>query len=205
MLKNILKRFDWHFSWEQIVQLMLLMAIYPLMKYADPQWFVENGIVENMQIFILFLMLLLCLKAQNARKMFVFFALIVVFLIMRETNLGRSYFCAKYLKPEEICRWRNLKYGYIIEASKVIYILFTIGYFIVNKIWQPIMAYVKNAPFFVWEAIFFMIGAVGGTIAEFQSIDNEIMEESCEALMYIAMLFALYRYQKIVVGTHHLT
>ena len=35
---------------------------------------------------------------------------------------------------------------------------------------------------------------VGGTAAEFQSIDNEILEECCELIAYLALTNCIWRY-----------
>ena len=103
-IKNIISRFDFSMTYFTVFELLLVLLIYPLIKYADPNLFVENGPVENLQLFILLIGMVVCLSGRQNKPLFVFCAFIIIFLMIRETNLGRSYFCAKYLTPTDVCK-----------------------------------------------------------------------------------------------------
>lgn len=195
-IKNIVARFDWSITFFTVMEIILVISIYPFMQYANPVFFMENGIVENFQLLILFFAMIICLTSKQNKQLFLFCAFIVVFLMIRETNLGRSYFCAKYLTPTDVCKWQNLKYGYMADWVRIFYALVIAVYAIYVKIWKIIWLYVKKAPIYVWEFILMIIGIIGGTLAEKPSFDSEIAEECFETLFYICLCYTLWRYTR---------
>ena len=72
VIKNIWHRFDGRMTLMTIAGALLLVAVYPLMHYAPAEWFVEDGAVENVQLFILCLAAIAALCAKYERKMFFF-------------------------------------------------------------------------------------------------------------------------------------
>lgn len=195
-VKDCVNRIDKNVNVVTLIEFLLVSSMYSIMKYSNPQWFVENGIVENLQLFILLVAYLICLTAKSEKKFFVFCSFIMLFLIIRETNLGRSYFCEKYLHPDEICRWKNLKYGYLAD---VIRILLAIGigvYAMYHKLWQSLWKYVSKAPVYIWDIGVMVFCAAVGTAAELECIDSEILEECAETVMYIALAYCLWRYSR---------
>lgn len=195
-IKNFWQRVDFKVSYVTVVEFLLVLLIFPLIKYANPVWFVENSVVENLQLFILSAAFLICLKAKFAKKFFVFCGLIVILMIMRETNLGRPYLCAKYLAPNEVCKWKSFQYGYIVEWARILYVIGILIYAWKHKIWQPLWKYIISAPIYIWDILILLVCAVLGTVAEFQSVDNEILEECAETLMYVALAYCLWRYSR---------
>ena len=191
------RRMNWRPNACTLIEILLLALIAPLMLWANPAWFVEDGIVENIQLLVLIAAFIIACRAQNQRPLFIFAAMIVIFLIMRETNMFRGYFCEKYLNPDDICRWKEFKYGFIPEAIRLLLAIVALGYFIRCKLWRPLWKYVVNAPIFVWDFLILGLTFVGGTIAEFPCIDNEILEECCELICYIAVANCIWRYRQI--------
>ena len=120
-------------------------------------------------------------------------------MIMRETNLFRGYFCSKYLSSDDMCRWSEFKYGYLATCGRIVFALFTLWYFIKHKLWQPLWKYIVKAPIFVWEFLVIGLTIIGGTIAEFAFIDNEVMEECCELICYLAITNCIWRYCRVSV------
>ncbi|MEE6207648.1 MAG: hypothetical protein VZR95_06310 [Alphaproteobacteria bacterium] len=195
-VKDVINRIDKNVNAMTLIELLLVSSMYSIMKFSNPQWFVENGIVENLQLVILSVAFLICLTAKSEKKFFVFCSFIVLFLMIRETNLGRAFFCEKFLAPDEICRWKNMKYGYLAD---VIRILLAIGigvYAVYHKLWQPLWKYVSKAPVYIWDiGVMFFCAAVG-IAAEFECIDSEILEECAETVMYMALAYCLWRYSR---------
>ena len=201
LIKNLISRLDFSATMLTVAEFLLIVAIYPLMRYAAPQWFTENGIVENVQLLILSVAFVIALKSTQNRQMYVFFAMIIILLMMRETNMGRGYFCAKYLTPDEVCKWNHLKYGYIAGWIRGIYVLGVICYALYIKVWRPIIKYIVKAPIFVWELLFMAIGVICATMAEMPRFDNEILEECAEMLVYVTLCNLLWRYSRCRIAS----
>ena len=199
IILNIWHRINWRPNACTWLEILLLLAVVPAMLWANPEWFVEDGLVENIQLAVLLFAFVIAIRAQNQHRFFVFAGFIVLFMIMRETNLFRGYFCAKYLTPDDMCRWSEFKYGYLATGGRVLFALFTLWYFIKHKLWQPLWQYIVKAPIFIWEFVVIGLTIVGGTIAEFSVIDNEIMEEFCELICYVVIANFIWRYRQITV------
>lgn len=102
--KNIPTRIRWNINGLTIIEFIYILAIPFVLKFANSQFFVEGALVENLQLVVLAVAFVIAVKAPQDRSLFIALALLIVLMLMRETNLGRSYFCAKYLSPDEICR-----------------------------------------------------------------------------------------------------
>lgn len=196
---NLWQRINWRPNALTLLEFILILLIYPTMQFAAPQLFVEDGWVENIQLIVLSTAIVAALRAKQNRPLFVFAAMVVVFMIMRETNMFRGYYCAAYLDPDEMCRWEAFKYGYAVKYLRWLWVAYMIYYFIRNKLWQPIIKYVVNAPIYIWDLLVLGLMMAGGTAAEFADIDNEIMEECCELVCYLALFNCILRYRRVAI------
>lgn len=195
--RELWQRIDWKPDAVTLLEILLILLVYPLMKWGNPVYFVEDGWVENLQLLILLGGAILALRAKQNKKLFVFVAFALLFMIMRETNLFRGYFCMAYLSPDDLCRWEAFQYGYLAKGARLVFVAYVLYYFVRHKLWQPMIEYVLKAPVFVWDFLILFLMAVGGTVAEFSCIDSEIMEECCETILYLALVKCVYRYSKI--------
>ena len=195
-INNLWCRCDWHIEPFTAFEIAMIPITALAMLWANPQWFVEDGVVENIQLLALFFAFMIACRAKNSKKMFMFFACIVLFMIMRETNLFRAYFCEKYLTSDTLCRWDAFKYGYLVSGGRSLFAIFILYYFLRYKIWKDIWRYAINAPVYVWDFIILAISVIGGTVAEFACVDNEILEECCELISYLALTNCIYKYTK---------
>ncbi len=195
-IKKIPARLQWNLSWLTVVEFIYIAAIPFMLKYADDQLFVEGGWIENLQLVILSAALIIALRSPKDKALFTALSLVIVLMLMRETNLGRSYFCEKYLSPDEICRWKKMKYGFIVEPMRDLYGVYILYYIWSKKVYQTIWQYILHAPVFVWDSLVLIGAAVVATLAEFPFIDNEILEESSEMLMYIAFTGLIWKYSR---------
>ena len=194
--KKIPARLQWNLSWLTVVEFIYIAAIQFMLKYADTQLFVEGGWIENLQLVILGSALIIALRSPKDKALFTALSLVIVLMLMRETNLGRSYFCEKYLSPDEICLCKKMKYGFIVEPLRDLYVVYILYYIWSKKVYQTIWQYILHAPVFVWDSLVLIGAAVAATLAEFPFIDNEILEESCEMLMYIAFTSLVWKYSR---------
>lgn len=200
LIENVWRRLDWHTNWLTWLEFALMLMIAPVVMRANPQWFVEDGLVENIQLLVLAAAIVIALSARNNRPLFVFAAMLVVLMIMRETNLFRAYFCARYLDEQTLCRWSSFEYGWIAVGIRAVFVAAMVCWFVYHKLWRPIWQYVCKAPIFVWDFAVFGLMVVGGTVAEFASIDNEVLEECCELISYTALTNLIYRYKKVKIS-----
>ena len=107
--KELPARMSYKANLMTLAEILFSLSVPLMVLYADPLLFTEGALIENSQLVILAAAFIIALKAKQDKKMFIFVALLVILMLMRETNLGRSYFCAKYLTPDEMCRWRKMK------------------------------------------------------------------------------------------------
>lgn len=194
-LKGIPARIRWNINGLTIIEFIYILAIPFMLKFANSQFFVEGALVENLQLVVLAVAFVIAVKAPQDRSLFIALALLIVLMLMRETNLGRSYFCEKYLSPDEICRWKKMKYGFIVEPLRGLYGLYILYYIWSRKVHKIVWQYLKQAPIYIFDSLVFVGAAIVATIAEWPIIDNEILEECCELLMYIGVVNLIYRYR----------
>lgn len=194
-LKNIPTRIRWNINGLTIIEFIYILAIPFMLKFANSQFFVEGALVENLQLVVLAVAFVIAVKAPQDRSLFIALALLIVLMLMRETNLGRSYFCEKYLSPDEICRWKKIKYGFIVEPLRNLYGLYILYYIWSRKVYKIVWQYLKQAPIYIFDSLVFVVATIVATIAEWPIIDNEILEECCELLMYIGLVNLIYRYR----------
>lgn len=194
-LKGIPPRLCRNINWLTIIELIYISAIPFMIKFAEPQFFAEGTLIENLQLAVLTVAFIIVVTAKKDRTLFIALAMLIVLMLMRETNLGRSYFCEKYLSPDEICRWKNMKYGIIVEPLRNLYGLYILYYIWSRKVYKLIGKYILQAPIYLVDSLIFVGAVVAATIAEWPLIDNEILEESSELLMYIVFINLILRYR----------
>lgn len=195
-LKGIPPRLCRNINWLTIIELIYISAIPFMIKFAEPQFFAEGALIENLQLAVLTVAFIIVVTAKKDRTLFIALAMLIVLMLMRETNLGRSYFCEKYLSPDEICRWKNMKYGIIVEPLRDLYGLYILYYIWSRKVYKLIGKYILQAPIYLVDSFIFVGAVVAATLAEWPLIDNEILEESSELLMYIVFINLILRYRK---------
>lgn len=196
-LRKFIKRISWQVNFLTFLEIAALIAVYPLMRFAPAAWFAEYGVVETSQLLLLLAGMVVALGSKINKPLFIFAAMLCFFMIMRETNMGRGYFCAQYLAEGQICRWSSFKYGYVPQAIRILYVLFMLYYFCRHKIYRLLWQYIAKAPLYFWDMAVLLSAAVGGSLAECSFIDNEIMEESCELIFYLALFNCIWRYKSI--------
>lgn len=194
-LKGIPPRLCLNINWLTIIELIYISAIPFMIKFAEPQFFAEGTLIENLQLAVLTVAFIIVVTAKKDRTLFIALAMLIVLMLMRETNLGRSYFCEKYLSPDEICRWKNMKYGIIVEPLRNLYGLYILYYIWSRKVYKLIGKYILQAPIYLVDSLIFVGAVVAATLAEWPLIDNEILEESSELLMYIVFINLILRYR----------
>ena len=191
--KSLFERLNWRPNVLTFLQMLILLAVYPAVKYANPQWFFEDGIVENIQLAICLCCFMAAWFAPRDKALFRFFALVIILIIFREISTGRHWLCAYYNLPQE-SKWKDIPYGLVLYWGRNLFAIFTFVYFLWHKVYKSLWQYIKKAPIFVWEFLFLAAGVILALLAE-KPIDNEIMEEMAETLFYLALFNLIWRYE----------
>lgn len=192
LFKSTLSRLDFSGNFLTLAELLLAVAIYPLMQYTSARWYVEDGVVENLQLIICVVGLCAAWCVQKDKTLFIFFSLLTVLMIIREVNMGRYWLCAAYTTLIS-CNWSDIPFGETLRWIRNIFTTFVIVYFFWLKVYVTAWKYIKTAPIYVWELLFLILGGVLALLAE-HPFDNEILEELAESLFYLSFLNLLLRY-----------
>ena len=68
------------------------LSIAPMLMFMPQKFGFENGLLENIQMTVLFIIMYFCLSAKNNKAFFKFAALALTIIIIREVNCGRTLF-----------------------------------------------------------------------------------------------------------------
>ena len=197
LYREIRQRINWRpnlMTWLELAAAVL--SIPALLLPFNPQLFVENGWVENIQLVILVAAIVIACRAKKDKPLFIFAAFIVVFLIIRETNMFRDIFCMKFLSQGEVCRWSAFKYGYLVSGARWLFAAYVVYYAWRHHLWRTAWQYICKAPIYIWDFVIFGLAVFGATIAEFSCVDSETLEECCELVLYMALTNCIWRYAK---------
>lgn len=184
-----------NFGFQNVTWISLLsaLAIIPAVLFLPEKCGWENGLLENIQMFVLFLGVYFSLRTKIDKKFFIFIALVLGILILREVNCGRTLFFAVPGFENKFYSWSEIKYGYLAHPLYGLYMAFVGFYFLKNKLFINLWQKIKNIKFPFWNFIFLLIGIIGGIYAE-ECAHNFLLEESTELLFYVALVGFIYLY-----------
>lgn len=191
--KNIFQRLNFSANLLTFAEFLLVLATYPLIRYTDSKWFVEDGLVENLQLIVCFACLVVAWHTPKDRPLFIFFGILMALIIIREVNMGRHWLCAAYT-TQIYCSWSDVPFGEVLHWTRNIFTVFVVVYFFWRKVYRLVWQYIKTAPIYVWEFLFLALGSTVALLAE-SPLDNEPLEELAESLFYLAFLNCLLRYE----------
>ncbi|MBQ9246447.1 hypothetical protein IJ182_09295 [bacterium] len=195
----IKKHFDFRFYYVTLIALLVLISIVPMLMYMPQKYGYENGLLENIQMFVLLLMLFLCLRAKANKKLFRFAALVLSILIIREVNCGRTLFFPIPDTYHQYYSWRDLPWpwlGKVVHAIYGAWIAIVVLIFIKNKIYIDFWNTLKNISIPFWNLMFAGLAMFMGAIAEKATNNNFIFEEGFELLFYISLLGFVWLYSR---------
>ena len=158
-------------------------------------WGKENNVLENLQLLILLCGIITALKVKTEKPLFIFASLILSILFFREISWGRSVFLTIPGHPDDFGRWEHVPYGFLVLWFFKIYMLGILGYFFWKKIYLTIWKIIKTIPFPFWAIMFLALGTLGNYAGE-KFIDNEILEEMSEILVYSTLVCLIFSYSK---------
>lgn len=193
-IKNfICNHFDFRVYPVTIFVILAALAVVPSVKFLPETWGYENGVLENLQMLTLGIGLFLAIFAKANKKFFYFAALIIVLLIAREINYGRTIFFPIPGEVNAYYSWKDIKYGWLVNPLVGLYITCTALYFIISKAYSQMWNIIKDIKFPVWNFMLLFIGMGLGEYAE-KATENFVFEEISELLFYVALTSIIWLY-----------
>lgn len=196
-IKNFVKKhFDFQVYQVTWVAFAILCAIPLLLQYMPQKYGFENGLLESIQMVVLFVILGLCLTAKVNKKFFRFCGLILTILMIREVNCGRTLFFKVPGTENSFYPWREIKYGYLVHPIYGAYIGIIALFFLIKKHFITLWKLVKDVRFPFWNVLLACFAMFMGAIAEKATNNNFIFEEGFELLFYVCLAGIVYLYSR---------
>ena len=185
--------FRFHFTTG--IELLVALLILPCIMFLPEKWGWENGILENLQLVVLAFGFIIALTSKVNKKFFIFVALIITILALREVNCGRTIFFPVPGIENTFYKWKEIKYGYLAHPLYGLYMAIVGIYFLKNKLFIDLWEMVKKIKFPIWDIMFLIIGMGLGTYAE-ECMHNFVAEEITELLFYVALVGIIWLYSR---------
>ena len=74
--------------------ILTALAIIPAVMFLPERCGFENGVIENIQLAVLFIGMFFALRPKTDKKFFYFITMVLGILFIREVNCGRTIFFA---------------------------------------------------------------------------------------------------------------
>lgn len=188
----------WHlFAFVPLAVLMLL--------FAPDSWAYENGVLENTQMLLLLVSVVLCFTAKSHQSLLRFVATIVLLLLLREVNCGRvllwsasgeMFHCGP---AQDYLKWKHIPHGPLIRTA--VYVVgFGLCLFALCRrtTFRQIAAVARAPRVPLWESLLLLVGVLTGIIAE-KELNNSMLEEIAEILVYSAISVLIYLYSRKIL------
>ncbi len=176
-----------------VISIIVAVLIIPCVKFLPVKFGYENGILENIQLVFLFIACIMGFCAKTNKKFFKFTALVVIILILREINCGRTIFFPIPGVENAFYKWKDIKYGWLAHPLYGIYMASVGLYFIINKLYLNLFEYIKKVKFPVWNIILLLLGMAAGLYSE-KTMNNMLLEEMTEMLFYSSLMGIIWLY-----------
>ncbi len=195
MIKFLKEHFDFKIygiTWFAILNALLII---PCVLFLPERFGYENGLLENIQMAVLFFGLYLSFFSKIDKKFFIFVGLVLLILILREVNCGRTLFFPVPGYENVFYSWKDIKYGYLAHPIYGVFIASVGFYFLKNKLFINLWNYIKNTKLPLWNIFFMLLGMGLGLYAE-HTMHNMVFEEITEMLFYVSLIGIIWIYTK---------
>lgn len=197
---NFIKsNFDFKFYGASWIALLVFILIFPMLAFLPQEYGYENGLLENIQMCVLFISIYLCFTAKFNKRFFKFCIFVLTILIIREVNCGRTLFFPIPGKYHQYYSWRDLPYPWLGKIAHSLYALWIaiVGFiFFKNKIFIDLFELIKKIKLPFWNLFFAIISMFMGAIAEKATNNNFIFEEGFELLFYVSVAGIIWLYSR---------
>lgn len=163
MFNKIYTHCDFGIKPAAIAAITAAILSIPCIMFLPEQYGWENGLLENLQM------------------------LVLIILILREVNCGRTIFFPIPGEINEYYTWKQLKYGWLAHPLYGLYMAYVGVYFFIKKAYVDLYAFIRNIKFPVWNILLMLVGMSLGMYAE-KVLDNCVFEECAELLFYISLI-----------------
>lgn len=187
--------FDFRLHTAALVAIVVAVLCVPLGAYLPVECGYENGVVENVQMAVLALGVYFCLRSGNHRRFFVVVALVLVMLMLREVNCGRTLFFAKPGAVNDFYKWKEIPYGWVARVLYGGYMAGVMAYFLYKRLYLQIGAVLRQVGVPVWNVILMAAGMALGVYGE-RVMNNMTVEEFAELGFYVALVGAVHIYAR---------
>ena len=198
-LEFVKKHVDFKFYPVTWIALFIGLSIIPMLMFMPQKFGFENGLLENIQMTVLFIIMYFCLSAKNNKAFFKFVALALTIIIIREVNCGRTLFFPIPGEYHKYYSWRDLPYPWLGKVVHTIYgaWMVIVGIiFLKKKVYIDLWSIIKNLKFPFWNILFALIATVMGSIAEDFTNNNFIFEEGFELFFYVSIMGLVWLYSR---------
>lgn len=195
MINFIKNHFDLKVHGVTWLSILNALLIIPCVLFLPAKFGYENGLLENLQMLVLFLGLYLCFFSKIDKTFFKFAGLVLIILILREINCGRTLFFPIPGVENAYYGWKDIKYGYLAHPLYGAFIAFVGIYFLKNKLFLNLWNYLAKTKLPVWNILLMILGMGLGLYAE-HTTHNFVFEEITELLFYISLVGIIRLYTK---------
>ena len=187
-----------------LVILCILAVIFIGLSFVLPiEYSYENHFLENLEVVILFLGIIICIGKirdfilYDSIKFYVASIIIYILMIGRELSWGRVFYPIGIDKNGEqiFVKVHELWYGsvvYPMVGILILIVLILLGVYFYQSRRQGICWYIP-----LGEFLFFIVTSILGQcvfdrgLVQFGNY-NQLLEESCEIIAYIALICCTY-------------
>lgn len=185
-----------------LVILCILAVIFIGLSFVLPiEYSYENHFLENLEVVILFLGIVICIGEirdfilYDSIKFYVASIIIYILMIGRELSWGRVFYPIGMDKNGEqiFVKVHELWYGSVVYPMVgILIVLILLGVYFYQSRRQGICWYIP-----LGEFLFFIVTSILGQcvfdrgLVQFGNY-NQLLEESCEIIAYIALICCTY-------------
>lgn len=199
VVEFIKNHFDFKFYGVTWIALLVCLSIIPMLMFMSQKYGYENGLLENIQMAVLFIAVYLCATAKTNKSLFRFAILVLSILIIREVNCGRTLFFPIPGEYHKYYSWRDLPWpwlGKTVHAVYGLWIAIVCLIFLVKKLYLDAWNIIKNIKLPTWNLCFAGLAMFMGAIAEKATNNNFIFEEGFELLFYVSLTGIIWLYSR---------
>lgn len=156
----------------------------------------KNSVPEYLQLLLLFIGTIMAFRANNHQTLFRFAGFVLIFLLLREINYGRTLPCfADPNDPNKFKKWKEIPYGWLAHVLVGIYLAVLLLYFLCKKLWRDVWELLTQRRIPLWETSVMVVTAVCAQLTE-RIVHNDFLEEFFELSFYTAFMCLLWRYTR---------
>ena len=198
-LRGLYSRIYWKICKPTLFSVITLLLVIPCLLFFPERYAWENGVIENIQLFIIVLCFVLALNAKNDKSLFRWVTLVCIILFLREINCGRIFFPSKYQIPNmspTFMKWSEILPERYSMIPNIIYGMLMIGsvvYLFCTNAFRRLLDIVINGKIDGINFACLFIGIGIGILSE-NRLHNEMLEEMMETLFYVSFTVIVYVY-----------